>query len=245
MIPRVFPQWVNESNIKQIFLEQQIGIIFKVIIVRMKDTDPKCPIYKAYIFFSVWFDNIIAKNFQTRLYDQGQARVVYDDPWFWTIFINSEMVLSKSENHLIRLNKEHYKLTRIVQKLQKDVANEVEKHYKLTCSVQTLQNDIANEAEKQKQNNQKIEEQNKTIQILQDFCIKSGLNIPFWNKNAPPSKEESFLETLSASTAVTTTEWVLDEDGFIPVKSYENDWLTENPENPENPENSRLWTYLN
>ena len=224
MIPRVFPQWINESNIKQIFLEQQIGIIFKVIIVRMKDTDPKCPIYKAYIFFSVWFDNIIAKNFQTRLYDQGQARVVYDDPWFWTIFINSEMVLSKSENHLIRLNKEHYKLTRIVQKLQKDVANE---------------------AEKQKQNNQKIEEQNKTIQILQDFCIKSGLNIPFWNKNAPPSKEESFLETLSASTAVTTAEWVLDEDGFIPVKSYENDWLTENPENPENPENSRLWTYLN
>ena len=273
LIPRVFPQWVDEAKIVKIFREQQIGIISKVSIVRMpnetgtSETGKSYPIYKAYLYFSVWFENIIAENFQKRIYGKNkQARVVYDDPWFWTVFENHERVrLSKNDKRLMRLSAEMYKNNQFIQAQQEQIAYE-----------------IAYEIEEQKQ---KLAEQNNIIQILQDFCIKNGLEIPFWSANHPPSAEVTSLEALSAATAVACADFVLQEqyedmyyssipydcaeavladadadadaddadaednfnNDFIPVNSYEEDWLTENPYTcvmTDTADHSRLCSYL-
>jgi hypothetical protein len=104
MIPRVFPQWVDEQTMVDIFHKQNIGKIYKVSIIRVPDEPGRdYPVYKAYLYFSVWYDNEIAYNFQQRIYGRKkQARVVYDDPWFWTVFENKTPRLSSADKRNIR-----------------------------------------------------------------------------------------------------------------------------------------------
>jgi len=274
VIPRVFPQWVDEAKMIKIFRDQQIGIISKVSIVSMpKEKGRKHSVYKAYLYFSVWFENIISQNFQDRIYGKvRQARVVYDDPWYWTVFENTECLkLSKEDKRLMRVSAEIYKNSLFVQEQQEQ------------------QEQIAHEQAEQKQQleqqKQQLAEQNNIIQILQDFCIKNGLEVPFWSAKHPPSAEVSSLEALSAATAVACADFVLQDDNdqhmtynsipyecvesvifeetceadtlkldqefgeifnydYIPVNSYEADWVTENPYTNNTPEQSRLCSYL-
>jgi hypothetical protein len=283
VIPRVFPQWVDEAKIIKIFRDQKLGEIFKVSIVRMPDEKGRNhPIYKAYLYFSVWFESIIAQNFQDRIYGKDkQARVVYDDPWFWTVFKNTERVkLSKADKRIMRISLETYKedarLTRTIREMKKNRE-----------FLEEQQEQLAYELAQQKQ---ELAQQNNTMQILQDFCIKNGLEIPFWSAKHPPSAEVSSLEALSAATAVACADFVLQDDNdqhmaynsipyecvdsvlfedtyevdtcevdtcevdqefgeifnydFIPVNSYEADWVTENPYTNNSPEQSRLCSYL-
>lgn len=201
VIPRVFPQWVDEAKMIKIFRDQQIGIISKVSIVSMpKEKGRKHSVYKAYLYFSVWFENIISQNFQDRIYGKArQARVVYDDPWYWTVFENTECLkLSKEDKRLMRVSAEIYKNSLFVQEQQEQ------------------QEQIAHEQAEQKQQleqqKQQLAEQNNIIQILQDFCIKNGLEVPFWSAKHPPSAEVSSLEALSAATAVACADFVLQDE---------------------------------
>ena len=331
VIPRVFPQWVDEAKIIKIFRDQNLGEIFKVSIVRTNEMGPnemgpnemgtnemgpnekgrKHPIYKAYLYFSVWFESIIVQNFQDRIYGKDkQARVVYDDPWYWTVFENTERVkLSKADKRMMRISLETYKedarLTRTIREMKKNrefleeqqeqiltrTMKEIKKNREF---LQEQQEQIAQELAKQKQHvaehmaehmaeqladhkqqmaehlAQHLAEQNNAIQLLQDFCIKHGLEIPFWSAKHPPSAEVSTLEALSAATAVACADFVLQHEeqehmayncipyecvdsvldqefgdyDFIPVSSYEADWVTENPYTNTMPEQSRLCSYL-
>jgi hypothetical protein len=301
VIPRVFPQWVDEAKIIKIFRDQKLGEIFKVNIVRMPDEKGRNhPIYKAYLYFSVWFENIITQNFQDRIYgEHKQARVVYDDPWFWTVFKNTERVkLSNADKRMMRISLETYKederLTRTIREMKKN-----------RDFLEEQQEQLAYELAEQKQQlaeqKQQLAEQNNAIQLLQDFCIKSGLEVPFWSAKHPPSAEVSSLEALSAATAVACADFVLQDNSeayneedqhmaynsipyecvdsvlfeetceadtceadtceadtykldqefgeifnydFIPVNSYEAEWVTENPYTNNSPEQSRLCSYL-
>ena len=282
VIPRVFPNWVDEAKIIKIFREQQIGIISKVSIVRMPsgtgpsgtgpiETGEKHSIYKAYLYFSVWFENIIATNFQKRIYGKDkQARVVYDDPWYWTVFENTERLkLSKNDKRLMRLSAEMYKNTLFVQSQQEEIARELAQQKQ---ELAKQKHELAQQKHELAQQKHELAQQNNSIQILQDFCIQHGLEIPFWSANHPPSKEISSLEALTASTAVSSAEFVLQDPyavdpyavdpyavdpyavdtelgekfnyDFIPVNSYEEDWVTENPYTNNTPEQSRLCSYL-
>lgn len=214
VIPRVFPQWVDEGKMIKIFRDQQIGIISKVSIVSMpKEKGRKHPIYKAYLYFSVWFENIISQNFQDRIYGKArQARVVYDDPWYWTVFENTECLkLSKEDKRLMRVSAEIYKNSLFVQEQQEQ------------------QEQIAHEQAEQKQQldqqKQQLAEQNNIIQILQDFCIKNGLEVPFWSAKHPPSAEVSSLEALSAATAVACADFVLQDEEQSDDKSMPNYYI--------------------
>jgi len=112
MIPRVFPQWIDEATIIRIFDKQHIGRIGKVSIIVCKPDEPgyrNYPIYKAYLYFSVWYDNEIAYNFQQRIYGpKQQARVVYDDPWYWVVFENTHKRLSCTDQRLLRMDARLY-----------------------------------------------------------------------------------------------------------------------------------------
>lgn len=110
MIPRVFPQWVDEQKMIDIFHKQHIGKVYKVSIIRMPDSKKRdYPIYQAFVYFSAWYDNDIAYNFQQRIYGpKAQARVVYDDPWFWVAFENTRRRLSNNDKRIMRLGYEAY-----------------------------------------------------------------------------------------------------------------------------------------
>lgn len=113
MIPRVFPQWTNERHIMDVFHKQDIGKVFKVDIIRKPDEPGRhYPIYQAFIYFSVWYDNDIAFHFQERIFNSvnKQTRVVYDDPWFWVVFENKSKknALSKDDIRMIQLDRKLY-----------------------------------------------------------------------------------------------------------------------------------------
>ena len=109
-IPRVFPQYVDEEAMIDIFDRQQLGRVYKVNMIHMKGESRRRghPMYKAVVYFSVWYDNIIAYNFQQRIFTQGDARVVYDDPWFWVAMENKEQRLSNNDKRIMRVAYQNY-----------------------------------------------------------------------------------------------------------------------------------------
>ena len=110
MIPRVFPKWIDEQKIIDIFHQQHIGRVYKVSIIRMPDSKKRSyPIYQAFVYFTAWYENEIAFNFQQRIYGpKAQARVVYDDPWYWVAFENTKRRLSNNDKRIIRMGYQAY-----------------------------------------------------------------------------------------------------------------------------------------
>jgi len=110
MIPRVFVQWTDEQTIIDIFHQQHIGRVFKVNVIRMPDHKKRSyPIYQAFVYFSAWYNTEIAYNFQQRIFGpKKQARVVYDDPWYWVVFENKKRSLSNNDKRMIRLGYQVY-----------------------------------------------------------------------------------------------------------------------------------------
>ena len=110
MIPRVFPQWVDEQTFIGIFERQKLGRVYKVSIIHMKSESRRSniPMYKAIVYFSVWYDNISAYNFQQRIFATGNARVIYDDPWYWVAVENKHQRLSNNDKRIMRVAYQNY-----------------------------------------------------------------------------------------------------------------------------------------
>jgi len=49
----------------------------------------------AVIQFESWNETIVTTNFQARIFKQGFARVVHDDPWYWIVTENQAKVQDK------------------------------------------------------------------------------------------------------------------------------------------------------
>jgi hypothetical protein len=110
MIPRVFPQWTDEQKIIDVFHQQQLGRVYKVSVIRMPDSNKRgIPIYQAFVYFSAWYENTIVHNFQQRIFGaKKQARVVYDDPWYWVVFENKKRRLSNNDKRIMRIGYQTY-----------------------------------------------------------------------------------------------------------------------------------------
>jgi hypothetical protein len=66
----------------------RIGEVKRVDFVPKTGSDGK-PYNAAYIHFYKWYDNIVAQNLQERVLNPTQeARVMYDDPWYWIVLEN-------------------------------------------------------------------------------------------------------------------------------------------------------------
>lgn len=81
-IPRVFKN-IGGKRIEAIFHSLRIGK------VRSVNFTPKVGKHGHYnsvsIHFDYWYDNVAALNFQERVIQGKEARIVYDDPWFWIV----------------------------------------------------------------------------------------------------------------------------------------------------------------
>jgi hypothetical protein len=89
-IPRVYAN-ITESFIINVFENKiRFGKIRSVNIEKIHHTKNN---YSAVIHFESWNETIVTTNFQTRIFKQGFARVVHDDPWFWIVVENNPQIV--------------------------------------------------------------------------------------------------------------------------------------------------------
>jgi len=185
LIPRVFPQWTDEQVIIDIFHQQRIGRVYKVNVIRVPDSKKRSyPIYQAFVYFTAWYDTEIAYNFQQRIYGpKQQARVVYDDPWYWVAFENKKRGLSNNDKRLIRIGYQAYVNDNRIEDLTDRI-----------CALETLKTPVISAVDAwQTTESWPIADSWSEVPTMQEPKAKSLLNanaVPF----APPVKAKAKAE---------------------------------------------------
>lgn len=86
-IPHVFSNYSKE-DVTQVFEGLNLGKIKIIDFVSKMGQDGK-EYNAAYVHFEYWNDTVSTRNFQARVLDtQKEARVVYDEPWYWIVLEN-------------------------------------------------------------------------------------------------------------------------------------------------------------
>lgn len=87
-IPHVFAS-ITEERIAKVFVSNNIGSVKRVDFVN--NVDKKGKSYKsAFVHFDRWFQDSVVANFQERVLNPDkEARIVYDDPWYWIVLKNN------------------------------------------------------------------------------------------------------------------------------------------------------------
>ena len=85
-IPHVFAN-ITKNRIVETFEKLRIGSINRIDFISKRS--PIGNFNAVYIHFSQWYDNSASRNFQERVLNQNmEARIVYDEPWFWIVLEN-------------------------------------------------------------------------------------------------------------------------------------------------------------
>jgi hypothetical protein len=86
-IPRVFPN-ITQERIMSICYVLGLGDVKRVDRVLKQDGDGN-EYYSVYIHFERWYETNAVANFQERVTNPDkEARIVYDDPWYWIVLAN-------------------------------------------------------------------------------------------------------------------------------------------------------------
>ena len=117
-IPFVFPN-ITEARICDTFRKLGLGDADRVDFVEKNDTGNKHKM--AFIHFNQWYMNdVVAGIHDTLMNGKGSTRIVYDDPWFWNIFVNKkprtveeialerELAIAKEINHSERIRADYF-----------------------------------------------------------------------------------------------------------------------------------------
>jgi hypothetical protein len=87
-IPRVFAN-ITEERIANVFESLGFGQVRRVDRVTKLGRDGKA-FYSVYIHFDYWNETVTVANFQERVRNpRKEARVVYDEPWYWIVLENT------------------------------------------------------------------------------------------------------------------------------------------------------------
>jgi hypothetical protein len=87
-IPHVFSS-ITEERIAKVFESNNIGIVKRVDFVNKVDKKGKS-YNSVFVHFSTWFEDSVVANFQERVLNPDkEARIVYDDPWYWIVLKNN------------------------------------------------------------------------------------------------------------------------------------------------------------
>ena len=86
-IPHVFEN-IDKSRISDAFESQGIGKVKNIDFVGKLGKDGHS-FNAAYVHFEYWYNSSIARNFQERVLNPAkEARIVYEDPWYWIVLEN-------------------------------------------------------------------------------------------------------------------------------------------------------------
>jgi hypothetical protein len=85
-IPHVFAN-ISKEEVINVFEGLRIGKVSNIDFVNKMGDHSQ---YNAvYVHFEYWYDNAAARNFQERVLNPDkEARIVYDDPWYWIVLEN-------------------------------------------------------------------------------------------------------------------------------------------------------------
>lgn len=96
-IPRIFNN-INNNKIIDAFQKLGLGVVEKLDIIRKTGKD-NSTYYMAFIHFSEWGSSYAAINFRDRIENpEMEARLVYDDPWYWIVLPNKSIKTDESES---------------------------------------------------------------------------------------------------------------------------------------------------
>lgn len=117
-IPHLFEN-VSKQNIIDTFEFQGLGKVKQIDFVEKLDKKGKI-VNSAFIHFEKWYDNVSSKNFQERVKNtQKEARVVYNDPWYWVCMENTTKKCIPGERKM-RINLEEFMGTPLCQEEEKN-----------------------------------------------------------------------------------------------------------------------------
>lgn len=86
-IPRVFAN-ITQERIADIFHILGLGSVKRVDRVLKQDAQG-AEYYSVYLHFEEWYESATVANFQERVTNpEKEARIVYDDPWWWIVLEN-------------------------------------------------------------------------------------------------------------------------------------------------------------
>jgi hypothetical protein len=85
-VPHVFTN-ISDARIKRVFASQDLGVVRTIDHILKQDRDGKS-YHSIYIHFESWEDTETVANFQEKVRAK-EGRIVYDDPWFWSVFENT------------------------------------------------------------------------------------------------------------------------------------------------------------
>ena len=124
-IPYVFPN-VTKERIATAFESNTLGLVDRIDLIGKVDTNGKIYNY-AFVHFSHWHDNEHATRFLEKVEDPSkQARLVYDDPWYWIVLPNTgKAVVPGSRKQCIDITSEkgvELVDTEYVGKLESEIA---------------------------------------------------------------------------------------------------------------------------
>ena len=108
-IPRVFGN-IGEKKIKNVFESNNIGRVNHVDLVAKMGKDHKI-YHSAYVNFEEWYNNVASRNIQEKLNADKEVKIVYDDPWYWTVYKNKTKKFGGNGARKERLVLEKDKLT--------------------------------------------------------------------------------------------------------------------------------------
>jgi len=85
-IPRVFAS-ITKEDMKQVFHTLDIGMVNRVDFVVKMGKDKKI-YHTAYVHFDHWYSNVANDHIREKLERGEEARIVYNDPWYWIVYKN-------------------------------------------------------------------------------------------------------------------------------------------------------------
>jgi hypothetical protein len=99
-VPYMFPN-ITEARVAKVFSSLNLGAVHHVDFVGKTDKNGK-RYNAAYIHFDYWCDNDVAAGFQERVTNPDkEARVVYDEPWYWIVLENTAVKTAKPDTSLV------------------------------------------------------------------------------------------------------------------------------------------------
>lgn len=83
-IPSVTATTTQEQFV-QVFKALNIGVVSRVDFVKRESKNSQ---WMAFVHFDFWYINNTSYHLQERISDQGQARIVYNEPYYWIVMEN-------------------------------------------------------------------------------------------------------------------------------------------------------------
>jgi hypothetical protein len=210
-IPRVFTN-IQGAQIAKVFEDLNLGKIERIDMVPFID-EKKRPLFRAFVYID-WADNEASHNLQCKITNpQLQAKIVYDNPWFWYLLPNKTPMTAKEVELQRRVEFLEFQQAQLIETFQSNEQlscildkdnllfgdfkrNEVEKltlknksqSHKDHCKTMTP-SDIP-EYVNIKYNSADIDDQS-AIEILRDFIMREDTTNQY-NQLSTKTKPESY-----------------------------------------------------